>query len=193
MSSEEKILLKKAIMGDVESFEKLIEKYQLKAYNIALRMLGNEEDAKDALQDSFIKIFNSLSSFREESSFYTWIYRIVSNTCHDALKKRNKGSHISSLTHYKNSLEGEIEDIKDDTVLPDKLMENKENVSVILESIEKLSLEHKQVIILRDIQGFSYEEISKIIDCSEGTVKSRINRARLKLKEILILSMEHIE
>lgn len=194
MSSEEKMLLKKAIKGDVESFEKLIEKYQVKAYNIALRMMGNTEDAQDTLQDAWIKIYKSLKNFRQDSSFYTWIYRIVTNTCHDALKKRNKMNQVTSLTDYSNSLEGEINDIKDEVHIPERIFESKEYTQLLLESLEKLSIEHKQIIILRDVQGFSYEEISQIMDCSEGTVKSRLNRARFKLKEITNQhkNMEHI-
>ncbi len=194
MSSEEKLLLSHAINGDVESFEKLIESYQLKAYNIAFRMLGNEEDAKDAIQDSFIKIYHSLHNFRGDSSFYTWVYRIVSNTCYDFLKKKNRlNNNIMSLTSYNNSLEGEIGDIKDELHQPDILLDNKENEATMVQCIHKLSYDHKSVIILRDIQGFSYEEIAQILNCSEGTVKSRISRARNKLKEIVLSNMEQIK
>ena len=194
MSSEEKLLLKKAIKGDIESFERLIEKYQVKAYNIALRMMGNEEDAKDTLQDAWIKIYKSLKKFRQDSSFYTWIYRIVTNTCHDALKKRNRINQVTSLTDYSNSFEGEINDIKDEVHIPERIFENKEYTQLLLESLDKLSTDHKQIIILRDVQGFSYEEISQIMACSEGTVKSRLSRARIKLKEIISQdrSMEQI-
>ncbi len=193
MSSEEKILLGRAIKGDVESFEKLIERYQSKAYNIALRMLGNEEDAKDVIQDSFIKIYRSLRKFRGDSSFYTWIYRIVTNTCYDFLKKKNKwDNNTMSLTNYQNTLTGEIEDIKDELHRPDIILDNKENSAQIIDCLHKLSYDHKTVIILRDIQGFSYDEIAQILNCSEGTVKSRINRARSKLKEIVVSTMEQI-
>lgn len=193
MSSEEKLLLKMAIKGDIESFEKLIEKYQVKAYNIALRMMGNEEDAKDTLQDAWIKIYKSLKNFRQDSSFYTWIYRIVTNTCHDALKKRNKINQVTSLTDYSDSMEGKMNDIKDEVHIPEKILENKEYTQLLIESLDKLSIDHKQIIVLRDIQGFSYEEISQILTCSEGTVKSRLSRARFKLKEIIqSRSMEQI-
>ncbi len=194
MSSEEKLLLKKAIKGDIESFERLIEKYQVKAYNIALRMMGNEEDAKDTLQDAWIKIYKSLKNFRQDSSFYTWVYRIVTNTCHDALKKRHRINQVTSLTDYSNSLEGEINDIKDEVHIPERIFENKEYTQLLLEALDKLSIDHKQIIILRDVQGFSYEEISQIMACSEGTVKSRLSRARIKLKEIISQdrSMEQI-
>lgn len=193
MSSDEKLLLSKAIKGDIDSFEALIENYQTKAYNIALRILGNEEDAKDAVQDAFIKIYRSLSKFRGDSSFYTWVYRIVTNTCYDLIKKRKKDQNkVTSLTSYDNSREGEIEDIKDIVYEPEKMIDRKEDKEAIIRCLNKLSYDHKIIIILRDIQGFSYEEISQILDCSEGTVKSRINRARHKLKEIIVSTMEHI-
>jgi len=193
MSSEEKILLRYAIKGDVESFEKLIERYQSKAYNIALRMIGNEEDAKDVIQDAFIKIYRSLHKFRGDSSFYTWIYRIVTNTCYDFIKKQNKrNNNTISLTNYQNSLEGEVEDIKDERHQPDIIMDSKEDSTHILDCLHRLSYDHKTVIILRDIQGFSYDEIAQILNCSEGTVKSRINRARISLKEIIVSTMEQI-
>ncbi len=193
MSSEEKKLLRYAIKGDVESFEKLIERYQSKAYNIALRMIGNEEDAKDVIQDAFIKIYRSLHKFRGDSSFYTWIYRIVTNTCYDFIKKQNKrNNNTISLTNYQNSLEGEVEDIKDERHQPDIIMDSKEDSTHILDCLHRLSYDHKTVIILRDIQGFSYDEIAQILNCSEGTVKSRINRARISLKEIIVSTMEQI-
>lgn len=192
MSSDEKILLRRAIDGDIECFEQLIEKYQIKAYNIAFRILGNEEDAKDATQDAFIKIYHALRNFRGDSSFYTWIYRIVTNTCYDFLKKRNKMYNISSLTNYDNSSEGELEDIPDESYEPEQIFDQKENITSVIECMKLLSTDHKTVLVLRDIQGFSYEDISEILNCSVGTVKSRINRARFKLKEIIVSSMEHI-
>lgn len=193
MSSDEIQLLNKAIKGDIESFELLIEGYQTKAYNIALRMMGNEEDAKDALQDALIKIYKSLKNFRRDSSFYTWVYRIVTNTCHDALKKRNRtNKKVVSLTDYTNSLEGEINDIKDEVNIPDKILESKEYIQLLMDSLEKLSIDHKEIIILRDIQGLPYEDIAYVLNCSEGTVKSRLNRARIKLKELISKAMEHI-
>lgn len=193
MTSDEKILLKKAIKGDITSFETLIKRYQSRAYNIAFRILGNEEDAKDAVQDSFIKIYRSLQKFKGNSSFYTWIYRIVTNTCYDFIKKRKKiQKNVSSLTQYNHFLEGEIQDIKDELYEPEKIIDQKEETNNIIRCLNKLTLDHKIIIILRDVQGFSYEEISQILNCSEGTVKSRINRARHKLKEIVASSMEQI-
>lgn len=193
MSSEEKLLLQKAIAGDIQSFEILIQKYQRKAYNIAYRYMGNEQDAKDALQDALIKIYKSLKNFREDSSFYTWVYTIVTNTCKDALKKRNKMDKVSSLTSYLDKENGEILDIKDEAYIPEKILESREYQQQLLSALDKLTIEHKEAIMLRDIQGFSYDEISEILECTVGTVKSRISRGRQKLREIIITMMEQNE
>ncbi|MFA5528621.1 MAG: sigma-70 family RNA polymerase sigma factor [Peptostreptococcales bacterium] len=190
MSSEEKLLLKQAIDGDIQSFELLIQKYQRKAYNIAYRYMGNEQDAMDALQDALVKIYKSLKNFREESSFYTWLYTIVSNTCKDELRKRNKLDKITSMTSYADNESGEVLDIKDESNIPEKLLENKEYRQLLLHALNQLTLEHKEVIILRDVQGFSYEEISEILVCTIGTVKSRISRGRQKLREVVTGIME---
>jgi len=143
-AAEERILIQKAAEGDKDSFETLILSCKDKAYGIAFRYLKNEEDAMDALQESFIKIYKGLSSFNFESKFDTWVYRIVTNVCNDLYRKNKK------------------------------------------KCLDMLADEHREVIILRDIKGFSYEEISEILDCSLGTVKSRISRARLRLKDIYL-------
>ncbi|NLK71783.1 MAG: sigma-70 family RNA polymerase sigma factor, partial [Clostridiales bacterium] len=105
---------------------------------------------------------------------------------------RNKLYNISSLTNYDNSSEGELEDIPDESYEPEQIYDQKENITSVMECMKLLSSDHKTVLVLRDIQGFSYEDISQILNCSVGTVKSRINRARFKLKEIIVSSMEHI-
>lgn len=191
VSAEEILLLKKAQNGDIASFEMLIEKYQLKAYNIAFRLMGNEEDAKDALQEALLKAYKSLNKFRGDSQFYTWLYRIVHNACHDALKKRNRSKNVTSLTNYLNKEDGETRDIEDESVKIDEIIENKEKGKEILIALGKLSDAHKDILVLRDVQGFSYDEIATMLECTEGTVKSRLSRARIKLKDILIQEMEH--
>lgn len=181
----EKDLIKKAKAGDEESFEALISGCQKKAYNIAYRYLRNEEDALDALQESFIKTFRYLNKFKGDSKFETWVYRIVVNTCNDILRKNSKSKMVESI--YKTEGEDEfVLEIPDTSRTPEKLLLQKEESGKIVESLEKLSTEHKEIILLRDIQGFSYEEISEIMKCSVGTVKSRLSRSRLKLREIYL-------
>ncbi|MCX7842764.1 MAG: sigma-70 family RNA polymerase sigma factor [Clostridia bacterium] len=185
MSDSERLLLEKAKNGDVEAFEKLIEGSQKRVFNVALRMLGNHDDASEISQEVFIKVFKSIGSFKGNSSFSTWIYKITVNLCLDELRKR-KNSRVISLDETIKIKDEEVRmQIEDDGPSPDVEVEKRAIRQVVTQAIEKLSDEHKVVVILRDIQGFSYDEIAKLINCPEGTVKSRINRARQSLKEIL--------
>lgn len=181
----EKQLIQKAKMGDESSFESLILGCQHKAFNIAIRYLKNEDDAMDALQESFIKIFRHLSSFKEDSRFDTWVYRIVVNTCNDMLRKNSNQKITDSIFKTEDDKETVIE-IADMSGAPEEVFNKKEKTEHIISCLEKLSQEQKEIIVLRDIHGFSYDEISGMLDCSIGTVKSRINRSRLRLREILL-------
>ncbi|WP_064505468.1 RNA polymerase sigma factor [Defluviitalea phaphyphila] len=187
MSNKDEIsLIKKAKKGDILAFEELILRYEAKIYNIAYRMLSNEEDAKDVSQEIFIKVFKKLKKFRGDSNFSTWLYRIATNACIDELRKR-KGKEIYSVDEKIETKEGSIiKEYVDDKQNVEELIINKEKAYSIQLAINKLSEEHKKAIILRDLQGLEYNEISKILECSLGTVKSKISRARRKLKELLI-------
>jgi RNA polymerase sigma-70 factor (ECF subfamily) len=190
MIDHEKTLLEKARQGDAEAFEKLIEAYQKKVFNIALRMLGNYDDACDIAQEVFIRAFRSIKDFREQALFSTWIYKIATNACLDELRRRKNRVFISIDEEVKLE-EGDLKrQIEDDKPSPDIEVEQNEMREEINKAISELSEEHRVVIVLRDIQGFTYEEIAKITKCPEGTVKSRINRARQALKEILKPRME---
>lgn len=185
VSDNEKYLLERAKSGEVEAFERLIEGYQKKVFNIALRMIGNYDDASELAQEVFIKVYKSIRSFKEESSFSTWIYKITSNVCLDEIRKR-KNKKVVYLDDDVKLEDGEVRhQIEDDSPSPEALLERKEIKRVVKEAIQSLSEEHRLVIVMRDLQGMSYEEIGKIVKCPEGTVKSRINRARQALKEIL--------
>lgn len=185
VDSKEKNLINRAKKGDEKSFESLILGCQGRAYNIALQYLKNEHDALDALQESFIKIFRNLNSFNGDSKFDTWVYRIVVNTCNDMLRKNNNRKKIDSIYHDDGEKETILE-IPDSSNSPEELYDKKEKRNRIISCLEKLNPEQKEIIILRDIHGFTYEEISEILDCSIGTVKSRINRSRLRLRETLL-------
>jgi RNA polymerase sigma-70 factor (ECF subfamily) len=190
MSDLEKQWIKKAKQGDTESFERLIQGTQSKAYNIALRYLRNEDDAMDALQESFIKVFRSLGGFKEESSFDTWVYRIVMNTCHDQLRKNSRRQTEISLTNNDSNQEEITLDIPDMSNNPEMLLEKKEKLAFILSCVAKLPSDQREAFELRDIENFTYEEISEILQCSLGTVKSRISRARMALRQLIIDSKE---
>lgn len=185
MSDSEKLLLERSKSGDIEAFERLIENYQKKVFNIALRMVGNYDDASDLAQEVFIRVYRSIKNFKEQSSFSTWIYRITTNVCLDELRKRKNKNVVSLDEDIKFDDSGIKRQVEDDKPIPEAIVERDEVRKVVSDAINSLSDEHRTAIILRDIQGFSYDEISKITNCPEGTVKSRINRARQALKEIL--------
>ncbi len=183
LSQNEAILIDKAQKGDIESFELLIENYQKKAFNIAYRMLGNLEDANDVTQEALVKVYRSIGAFRGNSSFSTWLYSIVNNTCIDFIRKNRK----FDLIYIEQEHEGtnyQI-DIPDRLNTPEKLLEKNEVKKIIHDGINQLNYDHRNIIILRDIQGLSYKEIGEILHISLGTVKSRISRARDNLKEII--------
>ena len=185
METKENVLIEKSKKGDIVAFEKLIETYQTKVFNIAYNMLNNYDDANDVAQEVFIRVYKSIKNFKGESSFSTWLYRITTNVCLDEIRKR-KNRNVVSIDEDIPFDDGEVtRQIVDDSPTPDIIAEKKELREIVNDAIDKLSEEHKTVIVLRELQGLSYEEISNIINCPERTVKSRINRARGALKNIL--------
>jgi RNA polymerase sigma-70 factor (ECF subfamily) len=183
-------LILKCKNGNVEAFEELVLKYQRQIYTVAYRFMGNHEDASDLAQEAFIKAYKSIDRFRGESSLKTWLYHIVANVCRDELRKRKKGQ-VLSLDAPISTEEGEItRQTEDWTYAPDLIYESKEAQYFIQEAINQLTPEYKEVIILREIQGFSYEEIARHLGCSLGTIKSRLNRARKAMRDLLIKRRE---
>ena len=185
ISKEEAVLIEKARMGSESDFEALILSCQGKAYSMAYRYFNNPEDAMDALQESFLKIYRSLGTFKGESSFQTWVYRIEANTCCDMLRKKKARITTESLVKMDGEDEYTLE-IMDASMGPEERAIHQEMTGYILHCLEKLPLEQKEIIVLRDIQGFSYEDIAEILNINPGTVKSRISRARMKLREIYV-------
>jgi RNA polymerase sigma-70 factor (ECF subfamily) len=185
MKGNELWLVEQSRNGDVDAFEELIKDYKKIAYNIALRVLRNVEDAEDASQEALIKVYKSIQNFNMQSSFKSWMYRIVVNTCIDFKRKKNINAvSIDENIDLGGNKEFQIE-IADDTNNPDILIEKNFNSKLISDAVGRLEDDFKTIIILRDIQGFSYSEISEMLNCNLGTVKSRLNRARKSLKEIL--------
>jgi len=190
MSNDEQLLLERSRSGDVAAFEILIEAYQKKIFNLAYRIVGNYHDAGDLSQEAFIRIFKSIANFKEQSSFSTWIYRITTNVCLDFIRKK-KNRKVLSLDEEIHVKDGEMkrQAISDDP-LPDEIVEKEELRGIVNSAINSLNEEQRLVISLRDIQGLSYDEIALVLDCPTGTVKSRINRARHALKNILLSKRE---
>ncbi|MFZ5945407.1 MAG: RNA polymerase sigma factor [Bacillota bacterium] len=179
----EEDLIARSQNGDLNAFEELVAKYERKVYAIAYRFMGNPEDASDLSQEAFLKAFQSIKGFRQEASFSTWICRIVSNVCRDELRKLKRTSK-TSLDEEIWLEEGTVaKQLKDESPTPEQIFESNELKEYLQGLINNLTPEYRMVVVLRDIKGYSYEEIAEILDCSLGTVKSRLNRARKALKD----------
>lgn len=179
MASDQE-LVKRTMQGDGQAFDELVVNYQNKVYALAYRYMGNEDDAYDVAQETFIKAYRSLRSFKGESSFGTWIYRITTNVCLDEIRRRKRRVVPLSLDEPLATLDGdEVErEIPDSSLSADRVYEQKEFNQYIQKLLDDMKPEHKTAIILRDVMELSYEEIAAVLNCSIGTVKSRINRAR---------------
>jgi len=182
---QEAMIVQRIIGGETEAFELLVLEYQKNVYNVALRITGNAEDAADMAQEAFIKAFNSISSFKGDSRFSVWLYRIVSNVSVDFL--RSKARRPSSSLSIENE-EGETVELEiaDESLSPEKLLETKLSSQAVRRGLDSLPEDYRQILLLREIQGLSYDEIAQILDIEIGTVKSRIFRARKKLCAYLI-------
>lgn len=191
--SAEDLLIKRAQSGDIAAFEALIEAYEQKVFHIAYRMAGNPDDAADMAQEILLKIFRNVGKFKGESKFSTWVYRVATNTCLDELKKAKRKAAYSLDEEFETE-EGQLGvEVADTAPTPEQRVEGQEIRDAITEAISRLSEEHRQIIILRDINGLTYEEVADILDCSLGTVKSRISRAREQLRKILSQDRELFE
>ncbi|NLK39381.1 MAG: sigma-70 family RNA polymerase sigma factor [Clostridiales bacterium] len=180
-------LIKCAVKGDFEAFGELVRMYERFVYNLAFKFSFSEQDAYDISQEVFIKVWRSLSTFRFDCEFSTWLYRITHNTCLDYSRKRTRTAAIS-MTECPDSADPDerVElDIVDISAEPSESLLKKERISVVREAISQLMPEHREIIILRDIEDCSYLQISEMLSLDIGTVKSRLSRARVKLKEIL--------
>ena len=181
---EEKTTIQKVVDGDKNAYEKLVLFNQKNVYNLALKMTGNEEDALDISQEAFFKAYRQLSSFRGESRFSVWLYRLTHNLCIDFLRKKPR-SLVTSLTSVDDS--GEIRDLEIPDVrnLPEDSAFRSELRREIATSIESLGQKHREIFMMREVAGLSYTEIAGTLSLSEGTVKSRLARARSSLAGIL--------
>lgn len=176
----EQQLVEKASSGDKRAFEELFRLYEQKIYNFALRWTGDPDDALDASQEIFLRVYKYLPGFKKQSAFSTWIYRIAVNVCHDIyISKKNE---ILSL----DGEEGYRESVPDIRYSPENEFERRVVREILKEGILSLDEKQKAIIIMRDLEGLSYEKIAEILDLNSGTVKSRISRAREKLRIKLV-------
>jgi RNA polymerase sigma-70 factor (ECF subfamily) len=182
--SEEAMLVEEALAGSVPAFEKLVSLYSKKIYNYCYRMAGNKEDAEDILQDVFVKAYRSLNGFRRNSQFSTWLYRIAYNACIDHHRKK-KIVTVPVLGVDEEGRQLVTEIASDGPSLEEQVLSNERKLAV-QKAIAKLRPEYRTVILLREIDGLSYDEIACVLNIPLGTVKSYISRARETLRASLI-------
>ncbi|MDD5561714.1 MAG: sigma-70 family RNA polymerase sigma factor [Candidatus Omnitrophica bacterium] len=176
--NEDILCIERFLAGEEEGFEALVRKYQDRVLNIVYSLIGRDRESEDIAQEVFLKVYHHLSSFRQRSQFSTWLYRIVMNTTYDFLRKRR--NYTSDEGAIKNSvalLEG-----------PREAVLTKEKAEIIRKALGSIPLKFRAAVVLKDIEGLSYIDISKVLRCSIGTVESKIYRARQLLKTQLLKS-----
>ncbi|MFO8081955.1 MAG: sigma-70 family RNA polymerase sigma factor [Armatimonadota bacterium] len=175
-------LVRASRAGDAEAFDCLVEAHYRSVYNTAYRMLRTPSAASDATQATFVRVWEALSSFRGDASFSTWLYRITMNVCLDELR-RNKNQPLSLTVEDDDGEPSGERDMPDFSDEPASTAEQRQLQELVHEAIGRLSDDFRAVIVLYDIRGLSYQEISDALEIPLGTVKSRLNRARQALRE----------
>ena len=178
-------LVQRAKQGDEESFAALVEQNQGRIYNLALRMTGNPDDALELSQEAFLNAWKGLGKFQGDSSFATWLYRLTSNVCIDFLRREKRRSALSMTISLDDEEEARQAELPDERFSPHVEAERRERQETLRAGLSTLSAEHRRVLILRELEGLSYGEIAQVLCLEEGTVKSRIARARLALRNYL--------
>lgn len=172
-------LIEAALKGDSAAFGSLVQKYQDRLYNTLLHVVGSPDDARDVVQDAFVKAFLKLETFRRSSAFYTWLYRIAFNT---AMSRQRRRRAVGSLDERHDCGQDPVDQ---NGAAPGDRLEQEELVGQVRAALETLSDDYRVVVVLRDIDGRGYDEIAAILEVPVGTVRSRLHRARMQLREQL--------
>ncbi|MCL2336734.1 MAG: sigma-70 family RNA polymerase sigma factor [Firmicutes bacterium] len=179
-----KLLVDKAKKGDPEAFEQLVITYQDRVYRLCYQLTGNYADAQDLSQNVFIKAYRALPNFRNEADLGTWLHRITVNLFINEKRKRKPDVYLDSPVQTDEGSMSRLAVSND--AGPEEIYEQKEFHNLVRSALEELSPEHRTVLVLREIEGYSYDEIAAMLNCSLGTIKSRINRGRQSLKAKII-------
>ncbi|MBX3117633.1 MAG: sigma-70 family RNA polymerase sigma factor [Fimbriimonadaceae bacterium] len=187
---DDSLLIERAQRGDRNALDDLIYRHEKRAYQYAYRLTTNPEEAADIVADAFVRVYNALPNFKGQSAFTTWLYRIITN-CFLDLRKKEKNRQTVSLENTLTTEEGEVErQIEDDAETPGELAERSERERVMQDAVSQLPEYQRAMIVMYHGESLSYEEIAQALDLPIGTVKSRLNRARLTMREILEGNLE---
>lgn len=179
-------LIQKAARGDQDAFAQLLELHQNKVYGLTLRLVGSPEDAMELTQETFFNAWRGLPNFHADSKFSTWLYRLATNAAIDFLRREKRRRNLSTIPLSTDDDPDRVLDIPDQRFTPQSQLERQELQEAVHRGLGQLSDEHRQVLVLRELNGLSYTEIAQVLGLEEGTVKSRIFRARLALRNILL-------
>jgi RNA polymerase sigma-70 factor (ECF subfamily) len=178
----EALLIDRCQRGDTVAFDRLVEQHGQWVYNLAYRMVGDRDEAHDIAQEAFVRAFTAIKNFRRGSSFSTWLYRVTTNACLDEIKRRRRRPTPASGLQTDDQPSADPPDPRPDAA---EQVEAAERRDIVRRAIAALPVHHRLTIVLYELQGCSYEEVAEITNTNVGTVKSRLNRARLALKEAL--------
>jgi RNA polymerase sigma-70 factor (ECF subfamily) len=177
-------LVRRAQADNEEAFEELVRRYERKVYNITYRMLGNPQDASEALQDTFLRAYRFIKRFQFKSKFYTWLYRIATNVSLTKLRKR-KSPVVMSIDEPVGPSGDIAFEVPDEQLSPEKLYRQRETRRLLRKAVDELPEDYRTVVVLRDLEGLTNDEVSKVLNLSIPAVKSRLHRGRLALRSKL--------
>lgn len=181
----DRVLVAAVLDGDPTAYRGLVERYQERVYTVVYGLVRNREDARDLAQESFVRAYQNLKSFRVESSFYTWLYRIAMNTALDHLRRQKMRRHEAYEEGVATRETGSVLSDGAHRDTAHRSLERKQLHARLMAALDELPEDQRQVIVLREVDGLSYKEISEVMEIPEGTVMSRLYYARRKLKSVL--------
>lgn len=188
---DERELVDRARAGNHDAFRQLFQRYHRRAYSLAYGVVGNTDDALDVVQEGFIKAHRYLDKFEGNSSFYTWLYRIIMNLAIDHIRKHKRARHVDyndAMAHGEDDAQGGDEGLLSNMLgqHPGKALARKEIREQIAEALDSLSDTHRAVLVMRELEGLSYEEMAEAMKCSKGTIMSRLFHARKNMQKRLL-------
>jgi RNA polymerase sigma-70 factor (ECF subfamily) len=177
VAENDRRIIDNTLAGHSDAFGEMVEKYQNRLYNSVARLCGTSEDARDVVQDAFVQAFLKLNTFRGTSNFYTWLYRIAFNTAMSHRRRNRPTSSLDEVHQYSGA------EPVDQGARPDQSLEQQDRATQIHKALDALSKEHRTILILREVEDLSYEMIAEILALPVGTIRSRLHRARMRMKE----------
>jgi len=197
LTAEEAMFVVRLQANEDAAYDELVRTYSSSIFHVAYRMLGDSAEASDVVQEIFLKVFRNIAGFKGEAALKTWIFRIALSEVLNRLrwwKRRHRFGTVSLDDQPNGNGTGAAHTVASSNPTPEQMLQSKEQETAIQQALGRLSREHRSIIVLRDIEGFSYNEIADVLGVSIGTVKSRLARARADLKQSLMryLSVQHV-